>query len=78
MGSGKLLSFSEGKIEAQIEHLHKLHPLERQPEDIDNVVPFLAGPDGGCDAKTITIATANTPTSINNDLLVHVLIIRPP
>jgi hypothetical protein len=68
MGSGKMLSFSEGKIEAQIEHLHKLPPLERlgQPEDIDNVVPFLAGPGGGCDAKTINdIVTANTPTPIN-------------
>ena len=41
--------FLKGKVEAQIEQLRKLAPLERlgQPEDIANVVSFLAGPDGG-------------------------------
>ena len=41
--------FLTGKTEAQIEELRKLSPLERlgQPEDIANVVSFLAGPDGG-------------------------------
>jgi 3-oxoacyl-[acyl-carrier protein] reductase len=41
--------FLAGKAEAQIEELRKLPPLERlgQPEDIANVVSFLAGPDGG-------------------------------
>lgn len=41
--------FLTGKAEAQIEELRKLPPLERlgQPEDIANVVSFLAGPDGG-------------------------------
>jgi 3-oxoacyl-[acyl-carrier protein] reductase len=41
--------FLTGKAEAQIEQLRKLPPLERlgQPEDIANVVSFLAGPDGG-------------------------------
>jgi 3-oxoacyl-[acyl-carrier protein] reductase len=41
--------FFTGKAEAQIEELRKLSPLERlgQPEDIANVVSFLAGPDGG-------------------------------
>jgi 3-oxoacyl-[acyl-carrier protein] reductase len=41
--------FLTGKEEAQIERLSKLSPLERlgQPEDIANVVSFLAGPDGG-------------------------------
>jgi 3-oxoacyl-[acyl-carrier protein] reductase len=41
--------FLNGKDEAQIERLRKLPPLERlgQPEDIANVVSFLAGPDGG-------------------------------
>jgi len=41
--------FLTGKTEEQIEELRKLSPLERlgQPEDIANVVSFLAGPDGG-------------------------------
>jgi len=40
--------FFTGKPEAQIEELRKQPPLERlgQPEDISNVVSFLAGPDG--------------------------------
>jgi 3-oxoacyl-[acyl-carrier protein] reductase len=40
--------FLDGKSEALIEHLSKLPPLERlgRPEDIANVVAFLAGPDG--------------------------------
>ncbi len=41
--------FLKGKTEAQIEQLSKLPPLERlgQPQDIANVVSFLAGLDGG-------------------------------
>ena len=41
--------FLTGKAEAQIEELRKLPPLERlgQPEDIANLVSFLAGPGGG-------------------------------
>jgi 3-oxoacyl-[acyl-carrier protein] reductase len=41
--------FLTGKTDAQIEQLSKLPPLERlgQPEDIANVVSFLAGPNGG-------------------------------
>lgn len=41
--------FFEGKSEEQITQLSKLAPLERlgQPEDIANVVAFLAGADGG-------------------------------
>jgi 3-oxoacyl-[acyl-carrier protein] reductase len=41
--------FLNDKTEAQIEQFRKLPPLERlgQPEDIANVVSFLAGPDGG-------------------------------
>jgi 3-oxoacyl-[acyl-carrier protein] reductase len=41
--------FLSGKTEAQIKEFSKLDPLERlgQPEDIANVVSFLAGPDGG-------------------------------
>jgi 3-oxoacyl-[acyl-carrier protein] reductase len=40
--------FLTGKSEAQIDQLRKLAPLERlgQPDDIANVVSFLAGPDG--------------------------------
>lgn len=39
--------FLHGKTEAQIEQFIKLTPLERlgQPEDVANVVSFLAGPD---------------------------------
>jgi 3-oxoacyl-[acyl-carrier protein] reductase len=41
--------FLKGKSEAQIEEFKKLPPLERLgvPQDISNVVSFLAGPDGG-------------------------------
>jgi 3-oxoacyl-[acyl-carrier protein] reductase len=41
--------FLNDKTSVQIEQLSKLPPLERlgQPEDIANVVSFLAGPDGG-------------------------------
>ena len=41
--------FLSGKTQAQIDELSKLPPLERlgKPEDIANVVSFLAGPDGG-------------------------------
>jgi 3-oxoacyl-[acyl-carrier protein] reductase len=41
--------FLKGKSEALIEELKKMNPLERMglPEDIANVVSFLAGPDGG-------------------------------
>jgi 3-oxoacyl-[acyl-carrier protein] reductase len=40
--------FLKDKTEAQVEQFSKLAPLERlgQPEDIANVVSFLAGPDG--------------------------------
>lgn len=41
--------FLNGKTPEQITELSKLAPLERlgQPEDVANVVSFLAGPDGG-------------------------------
>lgn len=41
--------FLNGKTENQIVEFTKMSPLERigQPEDIANVVSFLAGPDGG-------------------------------
>ena len=41
--------FLKGKSDALIEELKKMNPLERlgMPEDMANVVSFLAGPDGG-------------------------------
>jgi 3-oxoacyl-[acyl-carrier protein] reductase len=41
--------FLNDKTQAQIDQLSKLPPLERlgHPEDIANVVSFLAGPEGG-------------------------------
>lgn len=41
--------FLKGKTDAQIEEFRRIPPLERlgQPEDIADVVSFLAGPDGG-------------------------------
>lgn len=41
--------FLKDKTQEQIEEFRKMNPLERlgQPEDIANVVSFLAGPDGG-------------------------------
>ena len=48
-GATAMELFSEGKSQEQIDrftHLPPLEPLET-PEDIANVVSFLAGPDGG-------------------------------
>ena len=41
--------FLNGKTEEQIKQISSMAPLERlgQPDDIANVVSFLAGPDGG-------------------------------
>jgi 3-oxoacyl-[acyl-carrier protein] reductase len=41
--------FLIGKADAHIEELSKLSPLQRlgRPEDIANIVSFLAGPGGG-------------------------------
>jgi 3-oxoacyl-[acyl-carrier protein] reductase len=41
--------FLKGKSQAQLDEFNKIPPLERlgQPEDVANVVSFLAGPDGG-------------------------------
>src|SRR4029078_13478633 len=41
--------FLKGKSDARIDELKKINPLERlgQPEDMANLVSFLAGPDGG-------------------------------
>lgn len=41
--------FLDGKSEEQISQISKMAPLERlgQPDDIANVISFLAGPDGG-------------------------------
>jgi 3-oxoacyl-[acyl-carrier protein] reductase len=48
--------FFEGKTEEQIQRLAKLPPLERlgEPDDIANLVAFLAGPQGGwINAQTV-------------------------
>ena len=47
-GPGATELFLNGKTEEQIQTFSKMPPLERlgQPEDIANVVAFLAGPDG--------------------------------
>jgi len=41
--------FLKGKSDARIDELRKMNPLERlgQPEDMANLVSFLAGPEGG-------------------------------
>ena len=41
--------FRSGKTEDDIARLRNLSPLQRlgQPEDMSDVVSFLAGPDGG-------------------------------
>ena len=41
--------FLRGKTDAQIEQFAKLAPLERvgRPEDVAEVISFLAGPGGG-------------------------------
>ncbi|WP_069262494.1 SDR family oxidoreductase [Paraburkholderia nodosa] len=41
--------FLSGKTEEQVQHFANMPPLQRlgQPDDIANVVSFLAGPDGG-------------------------------
>ena len=41
--------FLKGKTETQIKEFSKIPPLERigQPEDVADIVSFLAGPDGG-------------------------------
>ena len=41
--------FLKGKSDARIDELKKMNPLERlgQPEDMANIVSFLAGSDGG-------------------------------
>ncbi len=41
--------FLKGKSETLIDELKKMNPLERLglPEDMANIVSFLAGPDGG-------------------------------
>lgn len=50
--------FLKDKTPEQIEHLAKMPPMERlaQPEDIANVVSFLAGPDAGwVDGQTLRV-----------------------
>lgn len=41
--------FLKGKTQEEIEQFKKMNPLERlgEPQDVANVVSFLAGPDGG-------------------------------
>lgn len=50
--------FLKDKTPEQIEHLAKMPPMERlaQPDDISNVVSFLAGPDGSwVDGQTLRV-----------------------
>src|SRR4029077_4315896 len=48
-GQVQTVLFLKGKSDARIDELKKMNPLERlgMPEDMANVVSFLAGPDGG-------------------------------
>src|SRR6202008_3683898 len=48
-GQVQTVLFLKGKSDALIEELKKMNPLERlgMPEDMANVVSFLAGPEGG-------------------------------
>src|SRR5260221_11033575 len=55
--------FLKGKSGAQIEEFKKLPPLERlgSAEDTANLVPFLAGPDGGWFNTQVLAGTAGLP-----------------
>jgi 3-oxoacyl-[acyl-carrier protein] reductase len=59
--------FLKDKAESQIEELRKLAPLERlgKPEDIANVVSFLAGPDGGWVNSQVLRANGGFADSFN-------------
>ena len=58
--------FLSGKTEEQVTELAKLNPLERlgEPEDIANVVSFLAGPDGGWMNRRYCGPMAGSPTDV--------------
>ena len=68
--------FLKGKSDARIDELKKMNPLERlgQPEDMANLVSFLAGPDGGWVNAQVIRANGGFVCRFSNLDLLHLRI----